>query len=147
MALNEHAKQLVAALRSGDYLQGRGSLRNVAYDGEPLHCCLGVASDLLVQEGNSEWQGVGDDLDVLFVYRDYDGVSYGESETELVEDVMNYYGFATPEGGFMCGFVYETLTGITGRSLMDLNDSGATFEEIADCIESEPPGLFGKLRF
>lgn len=40
-------KKWVAALRSGEYKQGRNSLKN--HEGE--YCCLGVLCDLAVREG------------------------------------------------------------------------------------------------
>lgn len=45
----------VAALRSGDYEQGRGYLHRGGF------CCLGVACDLFIKEtGRACWDGDGD---------------------------------------------------------------------------------------
>lgn len=41
-------RQWVAALRSGEYSQGRGDLHNV---NTQQHCCLGVLCDLAVKSG------------------------------------------------------------------------------------------------
>jgi hypothetical protein len=41
----------VAALRSGDYLQGREHLRYEDEDGVVRHCCLGVLCELAVADG------------------------------------------------------------------------------------------------
>ena len=46
----------VAALRSGEYKQGRGQLRS-----EDLFCCLGVLCDLHAKETGSEWRGEAHD--------------------------------------------------------------------------------------
>lgn len=45
----------VAALRSGFYVQGRGTLRKVTPDGVTRHCCLGVLCDISPEVG--EWSG------------------------------------------------------------------------------------------
>lgn len=48
----------LAALRSGDYKQGRNYLRS-----RGTHCCLGVLCELAVQDGIAYWQpGVPDTL-------------------------------------------------------------------------------------
>lgn len=50
--------QWVAALRSGDYLQGVGSLRyEGGFDGSMRYCCLGVLCDLAVKAGVGAWIG------------------------------------------------------------------------------------------
>jgi hypothetical protein len=46
--------QWIAALRSGKYQQGRGSLRCVRADGTSRWCCLGVVLDV---SGAGEWGG------------------------------------------------------------------------------------------
>jgi len=45
----------VAALRSGDYKQGRATMRQRTPDGDTF-CCLGVLSDLAVKGGVCEWE-------------------------------------------------------------------------------------------
>lgn len=51
--MNANAKKWVAALRSGEYSQGRGRLRK----GDTF-CCLGVACDLYAKEHpEAEWLG------------------------------------------------------------------------------------------
>lgn len=47
----ENMKAWVAALRSGEYKQGRSCLRSA--DG--TFCCLGVAGDLYAKVHNVEW--------------------------------------------------------------------------------------------
>lgn len=46
----EIAEKLVTELRSGNYVKGTGKLKQIV-DGETLHCCLGVLSDIAVAEG------------------------------------------------------------------------------------------------
>jgi hypothetical protein len=50
--LNANVKKWVAALRSGEYKQGKFSLRN-----DDGFCCLGVACDLYAKEHNLLWNG------------------------------------------------------------------------------------------
>lgn len=50
--MNQEIKQRwVAALRSGQYKQGRYMLRSK----DDCFCCLGVLCDLMVQDGKAEW--------------------------------------------------------------------------------------------
>jgi len=46
----------LAALRSGQYEQGGGRLCEEG-NGADKFCCLGVAADLLVLDGQMEWRG------------------------------------------------------------------------------------------
>lgn len=50
--MNPDIKQRwMAALRSGEYVQGRGKLAPVLSDGTQTHCCLGVLCELAVKDG------------------------------------------------------------------------------------------------
>lgn len=44
--IQEHRRQWIAALRSGEYVQGRSALKTTRFDGTVEHCCLGVAEEL-----------------------------------------------------------------------------------------------------
>src|SRR3954466_4218538 len=59
----EVKEKWVAALRSGEYKQGRSYLHSQNPDGEDRFCCLGVLCELAVQEGrvavNQEGQAAG----------------------------------------------------------------------------------------
>lgn len=79
------------------------------------YCCLGVACNLYDPDG---WEG-----DV------YAGIS-----ERLPDHVMTALGLRMSSG--QC-----SREGVN-TSLVDLNDSGLTFAEIADVIEAEPEGLF-----
>lgn len=98
---------LVAALRSGEYEQTTGYLR----EGNAF-CCLGVACDV-------------SDLGA------WDNEKYMDALAILPEEVCLFYGFAGNEGRTD-----------SGESLSGRNDSGASFAEIADWIDSEPAGMF-----
>lgn len=116
--LNDVAKEWVKALRSGDYAQGRGALRDVA----DKFCCLGVLCDLAVEAGIIDAPIVEGGL---YVYdRELAGVP---------AKVQEWSGVRTGVGHITDGTV---------PSLAVSNDRGASFSEIANLIESEPSGLF-----
>lgn len=114
--MNENAKKWVAALRSGEYRQGRGCLMSA--EG---YCCLGVACDVYEKEtGRSLPRNIGG-----FFTR-----AVLEGDFRVVRDWLELNSYDGTHSG-------------RGRSsLADANDTGATFLEIADIIESEPEGLF-----
>ncbi len=109
----EHRRLWVEALRSGKYQQGDGVLRS---DGK--FCCLGVACDIsglgewIVEDGNDRYEFDGD-------------IRSGG----IPRAMLGYFGLKETMGEY----------GLT--SLADQNDNGKPFTEIADIIESEPPGL------
>lgn len=115
--MNSNAKAWVKALRSGEYKQGKGVLRNK----EDEFCCLGVACDLYCKA-------------VEDIY-DPDTESYGGKDCRLPDKVMEWLGLG---GGFGDYF---------GSSLSTKNDNGTSFSDIAGIIESEPEGLFKELQF
>lgn len=119
MNQTEARKLWVEALRSGEYEQGKESLR----DGDK-YCCLGVACDLYAKhEGGQGWGEVTDS-----------GWEFGYGHTcYLAPVVCDWLGLASLEG---------LIPG--DKSLVSLNDGGAGFKKIADVIESEPLGLFKK---
>lgn len=113
-AQKELRKKWVEALRSGEYKQGRICLCN-----NNRYCCLGVLCDV-----------AGADF---IVYQHSSGVRQYEGFcSQLSTRLMERVGLSTPFGSF--GY---------RKSLIELNDRDKkTFKEIADIIESEPPGLF-----
>lgn len=116
--LNANAQKLVTALRSGEYKQIQGTLE--APEG---NCCLGVACRVFNEENPG----------VLVITQDYYKLtSFSGCFNILPCVVRDWLGFVTTAG---------TFSG-KGISLLDLNDNGASFAEIATFIESEPDGLF-----
>jgi hypothetical protein len=118
-------KKWVAALKSGDYLQGRGKLHYKGRkDGKTVDkfCCLGVLCDLAVKakiipEPTSEYSKT---------------FYYSGERFELPISVQRWAGVSS-DGRF------------DGGDLINLNDSKKkTFEQIADIIASKPEGLFKK---
>ena len=110
--MNQQVKtQWLGALRSGEYDQTRGRLRD--YTG---FCCLGVLCDLYLKETNNEWEH----YPLENAYRLFD-----ESCT-LPLEVMAWAGLP------------ETNPIIPCKSdLACINDDGSSFAEIADMIEEQ----------
>ena len=125
--MTEGAKKWIAALRSGEFKQGKDRLRT-----DDRFCCLGVACELAAREGIID-KGKGERMDsglTRYQYGSYE-LYYGEGKYQyLPRLVCDWLGLNTSEGGY------------NQTSLTVLNDEGATFEEIAAVIESEPEGLF-----
>lgn len=112
----EIKKQWVAALRSGEYKQGKSALRF----GDEF-CCLGVLCDLHAKETGGTWTRTGR------VRYTYDGC--GALLPLLVSD------WADCESGPFITKIVEGYT--TTNSLTDMNDNGSTFLQIADAIEQD----------
>lgn len=110
----------VKALRSGDYLQGKGRLVTIKENGDERFCCLGVLCNLATENGYGEWSGVTE-LGAPMFKDEYGVASYGLLPT----GVMSWAGMKTV-GGHLMG----------SDSLYGLNDNGKSFAEIADHIEA-----------
>lgn len=101
----------VAALRSGEFKQ----TKHVLYDPEmKRHCCLGVLSDIALTEGVCDYQEIGSNKARYDNFKD----------NVLCTSVRDWAEMKTNKGKL------DHL-----NSLVDLNDKGKTFEEIADIIE------------
>jgi hypothetical protein len=111
-------RKWVAALKSGDYHQGKGVLKKrITVDGEPNYCCLGVLCEVM---------GIPNDFDGLvgsFTFAD-------GSISCLSEKTRDAVGLKTAWGTFS--------DDNPGDSLAHCNDAGLTFVEIADIIENTP---------
>lgn len=99
----------VAALRSGKYRQGRGVLNS---DGK--FCCLGVLCEVLNIPST-----MGDNA-----------VFYGGQASFLPDSAMLLSGLTCPYGAAIT--IRDRV-----QSLVTHNDSGVTFAEIADAIETQ----------
>lgn len=114
----------VRRLRSGNYPQGRREL-----NGRSGYCCLGVLCEVAADQGAAERysRGVGP-------------VSYGShggsySPFYLSPGLIEWAGLGTDDPS---GDPYLTINGFRRRATKH-NDGGATFEQIADAIESQIP--------
>lgn len=129
--MNENTAKLVKALRSGEYTQTRGRLRK-----EDSFCCLGVATDLHRQAtGEGKWQN--DPIhgsEYTFVMHTEDGQETWDRYA-LPDQVRQWLGWTDTNGDYI-----DPKTG-DAICLVNINDNGGTFAEIADIIEGEPEGL------
>jgi hypothetical protein len=125
------------ALRSGEYQQGSDALKitsSEADDAPAEYCCLGVLCDLAVKAGVI-------DEPVYDVTRDW---VYGDDKetswTSLPETVSRWAGLVS-EDGYDISDPYVRVPhprgGEVSRSLSSINDSGKTFEDIAQIIEEQ----------
>ncbi len=111
MLTQEQKDQWVTALRSGEYVQGRGWLRTPS----DKFCCLGVLCDILPEV---QWEKEGKNW-LAVVTRYPKGNSYF----------------------FLPFRLNELITMEEENTLIDLADSGVSFTEIADWIEENIHGV------
>ena len=111
-------KEWVAALRSGEYKQGYGELKNNT--GE--YCCLGVACDLLVKKGLAKEQ-TSNGLNVYALSNDND-----LDWSVLPKSIANYLGLSKDPDIIVDG---------EAHCISGVNDEGKTFSEIATLIEEQ----------
>lgn len=127
--MNEEIKaQWTAALRSGEYEQGREYLSS---DGK--FCCLGVLCDLAVRAGI---------IEQYTTYTPY--TDYGQGDDEILpSEVAAWAGLAgenrqnpvtNPEG--IDGLLWSRR-GERHPTLAELNDGGTPFAKIAEVIEAQ----------
>lgn len=119
-------KEWVAALRSGKYQQGTGTLLIRTADQGDKFCCLGVVQDLYVKSGKGHWE---DDE----YYRDWNNhASLADLTFSVTSDLFGESSSDISQCGIVVG-----LADRLGQtpSLTTLNDEGFTFDQIADIIE------------
>lgn len=116
--MNANAKQWVVALRSGEYLPGLHHLRSDCDE----YCPLGVLCQL-------HYEATGKLKPVLHKMESY--YSFGSNSGSLPPEVRDWAGLISSWGDFHAGSIIILYVG-----------DKKTFPEIADVIESEPPGLF-----
>jgi len=106
MTIEENRKKWIAALRSGEYDQGRAYL---CKDGK--YCCLGVAAHTLGIKVTKEFDGI---------------VWFDESEATAPKSLQEMLGLWGDNG----------LSSDGMYSLTELNDNGTPFYRIADKLEA-----------
>ena len=114
--------QWCAALRSGEYQQAKHALRVLGGDEPGGYCCLGVLTDLYLKAGHSE---------IIDNYESDDPAALPVSVWDLGGGVLP--GVVADWAGL--GLLdpvlkFQPLTKASG-----VNDSGATFAQIADLID------------
>lgn len=135
--MNENMKKWIAALRSGNYAQCQQALRI-----DDSFCCLGVATDLYLQEQGGLWEKDGERADGGMAYVAYSWDGQRMENMLLPEEVADWLGlgYRADRENPIISFLRtnpdgETKTAI--EALSDLNDVvEMTFGEIADLIEA-----------
>lgn len=125
----EVKQRWVAALRSGEYLQDAGYLHN-----RGGYCCLGVLCDV---ENVVVWDDPFIDVEGKFNVADYDTlppvdyqVRFGlaDAPSSELREAANKF---VEDGDFLLG-----VPDSVAMLLAAMNDNGASFEQIADFIET-----------
>jgi len=127
----EHKGEWCARLRSGEYKQGIGVLRNKSDE----YCCLGVLGDILAEETGYRWEKLS-----AGSYSLVDNEDESAFETAGLPERIRQLTGIEPLGSFVEGAViedYNDMKTINGhRALSSMNDSGDySFADIADFIE------------
>jgi hypothetical protein len=124
--MNEQVKEMwIDALESGDYRQGQGYLKY--YDKtshRTRHCCLGVLCDLYSKNVAPLEEKI------RFTNDERVTKSIAQKPYDLPNIVQNWAGLNDPSGTLS-----EPVDGKT--NLVDLNDDGKTFKEIANIIKEK----------
>lgn len=107
--MNQEIKnKWIAALKSGEYKQGKGRLRNL----DNTFCCLGVLCDLHSKETGNQ---------------------FTESEGESYFHYM-YHSSFLPEPVVKWANLITSDPHVKGTSIAELNDYNKSFNELADLI-------------
>jgi len=116
MKLGINQQKWVEALRSGDFKQTQGVLKD-----ERGHCCLGVACEIFK-----------DELKITEEEHLRDGIIFNKTSKVLPSVLRNHLGLRHNNGSALN----------SKFSLAKMNDAGSTFHEIADVIEKQFTLLF-----
>jgi len=120
----------VRALRSGKYNQCKGQLKN-----NNSFCCLGVLTDIYGEQEGIEWS------QDEWLYINKCGDVRRECEG-LTVNVQGWSGMTSSDGDRVrCVDSWDDEGKSITDSLADMNDSGSSFEEIADIIERDYKNL------
>lgn len=119
--------QWVQALRSGHYQQGDGCLR----DDENHFCCLGVLTDLYVQQFGEQWLPTTNSEYGLADLQPVNGEAdrRGVNNITMAHQVKEWAGLSDRDP--------MIATSDDTKPLSQLNDECCTFEQIADAIEEQ----------
>lgn len=133
--LGPHQQQLVDALLSGNYKQGKEKLTTVV-DGVDYDCCLGVACKIAGEPSEIQAR-IGPKGETKLVKR----YGYKDDTNYLTGPASEYFGFKHNRAMFMKEDGFATSVG-GYYSLTQHNDNNKTFPEIASLIKENAPLLF-----
>ncbi len=121
--MNKNAERWIEALRSGEYTQAKQRLRK-----DDSFCCLGVACDLYIEEtGKAFW-----DEDYYGPVFKSDLLDDSYEEAVLPEEVSEWLGLKNT----------TAYSNSAHTSASEINDGGATFNQIANFLEEKEYELF-----
>lgn len=112
------------ALRSDKYQQGKEALCKIGYDGEKRYCCLGVLTDLYMQEFPDKIK-----FDIVYnrlKFIDNSDVCQIQSHDYLLPAIMHWAELDSTDPEIV----------ETGTCLSTINDNDTSFSEIANMIET-----------
>lgn len=118
---NRAERRLIRALRSGNFTQGMGRLEERVLNGLVYNCCLGVACRVSSRRVKIEIEEASSITPTIF---------FDRQVFHLPERVRLELNWASPIGQL-------TITDLDGNfpCLVNLNDEGFTYAQIADLIE------------
>lgn len=114
MITSQQFDKWITALRSGEYEQGQEQLRRTNDDGTVGYCCLGLFQKIIVD--NLDEASTGDNTAGWFP----------DSNCKIAD--LGGIQDTTP-------FLSSALTHGQRNLLAEMNDGGASFEDIADYLE------------
>jgi|688.fasta_scaffold176977_2 hypothetical protein len=115
----------IEALRSGNYEQGRYSLRRGSE-----FCCLGVLCDIVKDDVNCDWMEGEDSFGSLY--------KFAESDEVLPELVVIHADLKERSPELHVAVKCGNEEAMEFAALANLNDSGEySFERLADLIEEQ----------
>lgn len=117
--LGPNQEKWLKALESGEYKQGGGYLCKID-NGQLKYCCLGVATKVFLGEGNQS-------KSKAYFFWGNDS-QYAPLEVQQILQLRDMYG---------ASMSYQ-------MSLVDLNDTGSTFKQIAKKIRKNPEEYFSE---
>lgn len=121
-------KKWIKSLRSGEFKQGRGTLKQYNNKGKAEHCCLGVLCELYNREmKKNKKKTIAERYCDSLVFR-YGNTKFGNQKHSLPKIIEKWSGVKDSVGLFTdCQKETQTLA--------ELNDDGYSFKKIASIIE------------
>jgi hypothetical protein len=120
----EIKKMWIDALRSDNYDQTQGHLCEMDINGVARWCCLGVLTDLAIKNGV--------DIDIERSAHFENILIFDQSSEILSPSVMEWAGMESSSGDY----TYDYYEGdYLTSTLVEDNDNGQSFRQIADTIE------------
>lgn len=130
------AMKWVAALRSGNYTQTKGVLKD-----DTGYCCLGVLCAIQGREFHYSPEPLithPDVVDPRYYVDDVESLArtnIGRNWSTLPTDLVRELEMHSPSGEFTPDGALDEEGYTKNYDLAELNDAGKTFDEIADLIE------------